>query len=116
MGQRKGRYPTFWLDKVCINQSCIADGLRALPVNVMACRKVLVLCGDTYAHRLWCIWELFILLAFTDLEAAMERLELVPLADGSLETLCSFSLASAWCYDPNEQAKLQFVIHSIGAD
>ena len=66
---RHGRYPTFWLDKVCIDQENIADGLRALPVNVMACDKMLVLCGDTYAHRLWCIWEIFTLLAFTDVKA-----------------------------------------------
>ena len=31
-----GRYPTFWLDKVCIDQNNIGDGLRALPVSVMA--------------------------------------------------------------------------------
>ena len=34
--------PTFWPDKVCIDQ-CNADGLR----NVMACRRVLVLCCIT---------------------------------------------------------------------
>ena len=61
-----GRYPTFWIDKVCIDQNRIADGLRTLPVNVMQCSKMMVLCGDTYACRLWCIWELFTLLAFTD--------------------------------------------------
>ncbi|OLP97814.1 hypothetical protein AK812_SmicGene19795 [Symbiodinium microadriaticum] len=33
-----GRYPTFWVDKFCIDQRDVADGLRVLPVNVMACR------------------------------------------------------------------------------
>ena len=53
------------LDKVCIDQSNIGDGLKVLPVNVMACRRMLVLCGPTYtqvgrgaphlpiARRLW---------------------------------------------------------------
>ena len=40
---RKGREPTFWLDKVCIDQSNIGDGLRVLPVNVMAAKKMLVM-------------------------------------------------------------------------
>lgn len=59
-----GRYPTFWVDKMCINQRQIADGLRVLPVNVMACKEVLVLCGPTYPTRLWCAWELCVLLSF----------------------------------------------------
>merc|ERR1712036_43743 len=40
-----GRYPTFWLDKVCIDQENIGDGLRSLPVSIMACKKMMVLCG-----------------------------------------------------------------------
>ena len=59
-----GRYPTFWVDKICIDQRQIADGLRVLPVNVMACRQVLVLGGQTYPTRLWCAWELCVLLSF----------------------------------------------------
>ncbi|CAE7479733.1 unnamed protein product [Symbiodinium sp. KB8] len=42
-----GRYPTFWVDKFCIDQRDVADGLRVLPVNVMACRKaILHVAGD----------------------------------------------------------------------
>ena len=59
-----GRDPTSWLDKVCIDQNNIAVGLRVLPVNVMACNRMMVLCGHTYQHRLWCVWELFTLFAF----------------------------------------------------
>ena len=43
--QKNGRYPTFWIDKFCIDQNEIADGLRVLPVNVMSCRKMLCLSG-----------------------------------------------------------------------
>ena len=77
--RRNGRSPTFWLvsvqrsfsrprgmmfknsslfcrlDKVCIDQSKIIDGLKVLPINIAACNKVLVLCGDTYPRRLWCV-------------------------------------------------------------
>ena len=43
--RRHRRDPTFWLDKVCIDQDNISDGLKVLPINVMACRKMLVLAG-----------------------------------------------------------------------
>jgi len=45
------RYPTFWFDKVCIDQNNIGVGLKVLPINVMACRWMLILCGDTYPTR-----------------------------------------------------------------
>ena len=45
--RRNGRYPNLWLDKTCISQTEIGNGLRVLPVNVMAARKVLVLAGST---------------------------------------------------------------------
>ena len=45
---QNGRAPRLWLDKVCIDQANIGEGLRCLPVNVMACDKVLVCWGSTY--------------------------------------------------------------------
>jgi len=47
------RHPTFWLDKVCIDQDNIIDGLKVLPINVTASHRMLVLCGKSYASRLW---------------------------------------------------------------
>jgi hypothetical protein len=89
---KHGRDPTFWLDKVCIDQDNIADGLKVLPINVMACKKMLVLCGPTYPTRLWCAWELCTLFSFKQEEAALATVVLVPLeagesADGANGTL-----------------------------
>ena len=42
--ENDGRFPTFWLDNVCIDQECIADGLKVLPVNVMTCLR-------------WCVYK-----------------------------------------------------------
>jgi len=113
--------PTFWLDKVCIDQSNIADGLRVLPVNVMACNRVMVLCGHTYQHRLWCIWELFTLLAFARLDQAVGRLLLMPLKQSGEENdvayqLKRFDVKAARCYDPNEEARLRSIIVALGED
>ena len=46
---------TFWLDKVGINQKRIAIGLDVLPMSLMACQIMLVLCGQTRATRLGCM-------------------------------------------------------------
>jgi hypothetical protein len=113
-----GRYPTFWLDKVCIDQTRISDCLKVLPVNVMACKRLLALCGDTYIDRLWCVWELFTLFLFAEEELAMQRLVLAPLEGTSshdiLTRLSLFDADDAKCYDPNEQRKLMQVIEGVG--
>jgi len=109
-----GRYPTFWVDKFCIDQRHLADGLRVLPVNVMACRKVLVLCGRTYPERLWCAWELCVLLSFMSLEKALKQLDVVPLSSSAVEQLASFNCLASHCYDPNEELRLRRVIDAIG--
>ena len=85
---------------------------------VMSCNKMMVLCGETYSSRLWCIWELFTLLAFTDLKVALQRFHLVPLASNTIscEQLAVFQLDNAHCYDPNEEAKLRLTIDSLGND
>ena len=52
---KHGRDPTLWLDKVCINQKEISRTLRCLPVFVQSCTKLLILGGDSYVNRLWCV-------------------------------------------------------------
>merc|ERR1719238_2670095 len=72
--------------------------------------------GVWYACRLWCIWELFTLLAFSDVKVAVDCLHLIPLGDGHGDELATFELSKAHCYDPNEEAKLRAVIGSLGND
>jgi len=111
---RQGRHPTFWVDKFCIDQTSVEDGLRVLPVNVMACSKVLVLCGNTYPSRLWCAWELCVLLSFMSLQTALTRLVVFPFSHKALQKLARFDLMNARCYDPNEELRLRRVISAIG--
>merc|ERR1712232_720383 len=84
---------------------------------------MLVLCGSTYQSRLWCIWELFTLLAFMPMEDALEHLHLVPLlshtqsadeTDAVAQQLLRFDVQDAHCYDPNEEARLRQVIAALG--
>ena len=78
------RSPTFWFDKACIPQDKITEGIRNLPVNVMSCRKFLVLLGDTYVTRLWCIWELFTLFTLLPSEVAMVSVKVLPVGVANL--------------------------------
>ena len=116
------REATFWLDKVCIDQENIADGLKVLCINVTACNTLLVVCGKTYFQRLWCLLELFMMFAFADEENAVSRIELVPIeADGVtresiLDNMANFKLDDAHCYDPNEEIKLRAVMAEVGEE
>ena len=81
---KHGRLPTFWLDKVCIDQRNVDDGLKLLVINVMSCDKILVLCGKTYIHRLWCVLELFMIFCFADdsnEEEVFSRIQMVPIVE-----------------------------------
>jgi len=118
--RRHGRKPTFWLDKVCIDQDNITDGLKVLPINVMACKKMLVLCGPTYPTRLWCAWELCTLFSFMRQQQALARVVLLPLnkdpeSDVSY-SLLKFDVKEARCYDPNEEMGLRKVIEGVGLE
>ncbi len=64
--QRQGRAAQLWFDKVCINQSNIAEDLECLPIFLAGCNGMLVLSGRTYTTRLWCVLEVFIYISMRD--------------------------------------------------
>lgn len=112
------RYPTFWLDKVCIDQDQIGDCLKVLPINIMSCAYFVMIVGPTYITRLWCVWELCTLTAFMNVEHAMASVELLVLEPftpaSALESLRTFDVSSARCYDPNEEAKVKTILRALG--
>ena len=115
---KHGREPTFWLDVACINQDTISDGLKVLPINLMACRQVLVLVGLTYSQRLWCMWELYVLAMFNN-ENVMDKVHVAEHAGAGVnlsKVLGLFSFDSAHCFDPNEEARLRGVIEAGGEE
>ena len=140
---KNGRWPRLWFDKCCINQQMIGQGLKLLPINVMASKRLLMLLGPTYTSRLWCVWELYVLFCF-DPKDAGKRITVCPLApsataeaadsiaqqqqqqqqqqqddeeaalNAALEGLSTFDVRQATCYDPNEQSKIMAVCESEG--
>lgn len=112
------RAPSFWLDKVCIDQIKPIDGVSVLPININACNKMLILLGKTYLTRLWCIWEIFTLCTFCNDELALERIEVVLLDDFHeiSQQLKNFDIDNAHCFDPNEEYKLRYIFNMIGKE
>ena len=53
-----GRDAKVWLDEIVLDQNNFKDSLKCLPVFLMACKKYLLLGGETWTNRLWCVWEL----------------------------------------------------------
>jgi len=114
--QKHGRFPTFWLDVVCISQDNIGDGLAVLPVNVMACHRILALAGSSYPKRLWCAVELATLFSFMPAQQAIRRVQLQPVGsrrEQVLTELAHFKVSDAHCYDPNEEEKILRVIDAV---
>jgi hypothetical protein len=136
--QKHGRDPTFWLDKVCIDQKNIARTLRCLPVFEQACSELLIIFGDTYSTRLWCVWELYVHFAMSGLSAAGRtvivdaRSQALVATDDEAEgndatsggsgkasaatELSTFDVKDAHCFAPEDEARLRRVIESEGAD
>jgi len=122
---KNNRFPTYWLDKVCINQKETSRALEVLPINIASSKQVLILMSKTYLNRLWCIWELYTLFTFSSKELAMERLEIVFLDDmdpstmiDEIEKLTTLNspIDHSHCFGPDEEYKLRHIIHDVGVE
>ena len=118
----KDRFPTMWFDKHCFDQDNLTESLKVLAIYLLSCEKILILCGPGYALRLWCVWEIFTLFAVVSEEVALQRIHLITFGDdkihrdGVLESLCTFKLDQAHCFDPNEEFRLKAVIGAVGVE
>ena len=114
-----GREPTIWIDKFCMHrrgvQSQVGMDLACLPVYIMACQKMLVLSGDTFASRLWCVWEMY---TFFSICPHKQNRVIIASLDGSYSAhamLSNFRLETAQCGNANDEEKLLAVIEAGGA-
>jgi hypothetical protein len=114
---------------VCIDQAKITESLRALPIFLVSCKRMLVVAGPTYVHRLWCIWELHML--FVSAGGGTPPVDVVGIKSNKTKTGASaapvlvrsgevvselyrdlrmFELDMAHCFDPNEDRRLRAAI------
>ena len=115
----------FWLDKVCIDQQNISRTLRCLPIFVQSCSKLLILCGESYVQRLWCVWELYVHFAMSGAQASKRtvitdcRPAEAVLAGGvgsAADALHTFDVKDAHCFSADDEARLRRVIESESAE
>jgi hypothetical protein len=85
-----------------------------LPVFVFSCNRLIILAGNTYYARLWCVWELYTFFS-TSGTSALKRVELYDFSDAGTSTLLEFDVANAHCFSPVDEAKLRSIIESGGA-
>lgn len=112
----QNREPIIWLDKVCIDQTNIARDLRCLPLFMMGCQSLVVLCGTTYLSRLWCILEIF---TFVHAGGDLDRVVFVPvLRDGQEEedmqtvhdAIGSFDAQHCQCTDSKDRERIRTLL------
>merc|ERR1712194_562171 len=95
------------------------ESLSCLPVYLSGCAKLLVLCGDTYLQRLWCVIELFVFFEMGGLQSDLEILHVAcdDEAEGSkkLEAAAQlFEPLAARCSTDFDTLRLQEVIAASG--
>jgi len=110
----KGREPKLWIDKYCIDQQKIDISLECLPVYLSGCGKLLILCGETYLQRLWCLTEIFVFLQMGGSRGDLEVLILPPRGSASRKfleaSIRAFDLTAATCTTEYDTRRLQRVI------
>jgi hypothetical protein len=111
---RHSREPTLWLDKLCIDQSDIQRALRCLPVFVQSCQQLLIMCGDTYCNRLWCVWELYIYFAMSGDHGNARLVDFSTTNQGTRALLADFDVRNAHCHSQDDETRLRRIIDSEG--
>merc|ERR1712190_280437 len=102
---------TFWLDKICIDQTNIKSDLACLPIFLGACNRLLILNGPTYSSRLWCVLELYV---FFSLHSGIgsEGADVIDLSqtDMDVHVLQNFDARHCACFSVDDYAKIMTVI------
>ena len=99
------------LDKACIDQHDIERSLASLPVFLSGCEQLLILAGETYASRLWCVMELFV---FVRMGGTRDEMHVKLLGEtAKLATrLTKFDAGKARCFLDDDRQRLWAVIEA----
>jgi hypothetical protein len=121
-----GRPVTLWLDKLCIDQQCIALELECLPIFLAGCNTMLVLAGESYTTRLWCMLEMYVYMVMRaqaendEGDEHEQGIVVVPVVNSmaSLDDLRekwdTFDAADCDCYNKNDKEKVLELIGKHG--
>eukprot|EP00928_Gymnodinium_smaydae_P026677 TRINITY_DN20877_c0_g1_i1.p1 TRINITY_DN20877_c0_g1~~TRINITY_DN20877_c0_g1_i1.p1 ORF type:complete len:609 (+),score=81.02 TRINITY_DN20877_c0_g1_i1:40-1866(+) len=110
-----GREPHCWIDKYCIDQNNISIDLMCLPIYLAGSRSLLVLLGETYLQRLWCIMEIS---TFIIMGGSLEAIHLSRVTTPSVDeerlrsTIRAFTVADATCTYEEDKDMLFSVVEA----
>jgi len=117
--KEKGREPTIWFDKCCIDQASIERDLRCLPVFLSGCKRLVVFAGTTYLTRLWCVIELF---TFVHMGGCLTNVQFIPVVrpDHEVEDLkairfsfTNFDVRNCTCFLQEDKGRMLSIITAI---
>ena len=87
--------PLLWFDRACLDQQNIDESLSMLPIYLSGCKLLLILAGETYTTRLWCVMEVFTWLSIApnnaNLMSVLPLVSPIDSADGSASDVPSSS-------------------------
>merc|ERR1711879_1085677 len=113
--RHNGREPRIWMDKYCIEQGDIDNSLSCLPVYMAGCKRLLVLVGETYLNRLWCLFEI---VTFLEMGGDLSNLDvqIIVSPESAAKTLDSFDPRSAQCTSEVDRERLHAIFEVTGFD
>jgi len=116
--RRHGRQPRLWFDKCCIDQLNLEEDLCCLPLFLSGCARLVLLAGESYASRLWCVMELF---TFVHMGGSSENVDVLEAhAPGGqqavLDSFLNFDVEKADCLDADDKERMLEVIEAAFGD
>ena len=113
--------PTIWLDKACVDQNNVDQSLACLPVFLASCKLLLVVAGDTYTSRLWCVMECFVYLQMRP-GLTRDDMLVIPIGkrgdsvDAVVASFSSFRGENAQCFKKEDREKMLAIIEASFGD
>jgi len=103
------REPRLWIDKYCIDQQNIEHSLMCLPVFLASCHTLLIIAGETYFDRLWCVEEVFV---YLQMDRNVKSIELLPICQNLANRITTFDAENALCHEDSDRQKLLATIEA----
>lgn len=103
-----GRDPRIWIDKYCIDQTNIAEDLLCLPVFLAASGQLVILFGETFLDRLWCIMEV---LTFLFMGGQIDNVQIRRISTTEVDT-SKFDVEKATCTNDTDKQMLLAIVEA----
>lgn len=111
------REPRIWFDKACVDQNDIESDLRVLPLFLAGSNTLVVLFGQTFLARLWCVFEIFTFIHMGGRSRQINVLDLDKMHHQTFrERLASFDAQNSYCSVESDKQRLLAIIENAFGD